>query len=599
MAKKNNKNNKPKNKPKKKTGFNKRRKGPKCPVCNGIFTSQKYLTIHQKSNCGCNNNNNIIKKNENILKKFIKFIIKIVFLINEQIEIKNFIGDKYDQRRAQYIYNNNDNNDNNNNNLIQINDYEWIIPKVPKPPIANLITKKIEEKAIEVRQKGENVSEIDEESNSEKLEKEYIKDNNEIYKEYNEWGKKIEEKLNKINKKNENEIKNEIKDEIKEIKSKINTIKNKIENIENIEKKTKTEETILYRYNLIYSALLKEKAKIGDKLIENKINEEKEEELYNYLNKLEEKKDKDKKNFKYKLTKIKYNDMIKIKNLNKELLINNLIHAYGPEIKNEDIQLEILGDLEFTKISIIQLFKEVVPNSLKKYNKIKNYIIKRLDKLNKKDYPEDEKIKDNNYLWEEILKKRSKHNFYGDNFNKIKQMIKNFFNNEINEYQCEYCENFILNKKKHCLKCPQFIKKYKEEGDKIIIKFIRENYKIINPLNEQKIFEKIKEKDIHWVCHNLPIIIKPIKKIEKKEEKINNFKIKIIEIKKEINETAERMRELENEETEEAEEELKELDKKYKELLLEKKRIGEELKKSKELGTEKIKKIIEEIFNQN
>ena len=96
--------------------FNARKTGPKCVICGKVFTAQKYLDQHLKaSHPGANNNNIIINnknnnkfnKNKNLLKKFITFIIKIVLLINDNIEIKNYIGDDFQQRKAQYNINNN------------------------------------------------------------------------------------------------------------------------------------------------------------------------------------------------------------------------------------------------------------------------------------------------------------------------------------------------------------------------------------------------------------------------------------------------------------------------------------------------------------
>ena len=79
------------------------RKNLKCsiPGCGQTFKAPRYLHQHMKVHNNNNNNNNYYY-NKNYLKKFIKFIIKMILMINEKIEILNYIGDEKDQRRAMY-----------------------------------------------------------------------------------------------------------------------------------------------------------------------------------------------------------------------------------------------------------------------------------------------------------------------------------------------------------------------------------------------------------------------------------------------------------------------------------------------------------------
>ena len=79
------------------------RKNLKCPIpgCGQTFRAPRYLHQHMKVHNNNNNNNNNYY-NKNYLKKFIKFIIKVILMINEKIEILNYIGDEKDQRRAMY-----------------------------------------------------------------------------------------------------------------------------------------------------------------------------------------------------------------------------------------------------------------------------------------------------------------------------------------------------------------------------------------------------------------------------------------------------------------------------------------------------------------
>ena len=91
-----------------KRGFNKR-SNLHCPKCTKTFSGQKYLNQHIKlvhnNNNIMNNNNNMnnnkkIYKNKNLFKKFIDFIMKLIIIINNEIEIKNYIGDRLERKKA-------------------------------------------------------------------------------------------------------------------------------------------------------------------------------------------------------------------------------------------------------------------------------------------------------------------------------------------------------------------------------------------------------------------------------------------------------------------------------------------------------------------
>jgi len=90
-----------------KRGFNKR-SNLHCPKCTKTFSGQKYLNQHIKlvhnNNNIMNNNNNMnnnkkIYKNKNLFKKFIDFIMKLIIIINNEIEIKNYIGDRLERKK--------------------------------------------------------------------------------------------------------------------------------------------------------------------------------------------------------------------------------------------------------------------------------------------------------------------------------------------------------------------------------------------------------------------------------------------------------------------------------------------------------------------
>jgi len=82
-----------------------RRRNIKCAKCGKTFSNNRYLLQHQEAkhnNIIMNNNNNNNKKykNKNLFKKFINFIMKLITLINNEIEIKNYIGDKFERQKA-------------------------------------------------------------------------------------------------------------------------------------------------------------------------------------------------------------------------------------------------------------------------------------------------------------------------------------------------------------------------------------------------------------------------------------------------------------------------------------------------------------------
>lgn len=92
-----------------KKSFNKR-SNLHCPKCRQVFTGERYLKQHlnKKHNEDANNNNNKLKKikktykNKNLFKRFITFIMKIIMAINNEIEIRNYIGDRLERQKAIY-----------------------------------------------------------------------------------------------------------------------------------------------------------------------------------------------------------------------------------------------------------------------------------------------------------------------------------------------------------------------------------------------------------------------------------------------------------------------------------------------------------------
>ena len=394
--------------------FGSRKTGPKCAICDKVFTAQKYLDQHLKaSHPGANNNkiiinnknNNKFNKNKNLLKKFINFIIKIVLLINDNIEIKNYIGDDFQQRKAQY-------------NII--NNIEVPIHNSDLRDLANQTLK--EEDAYD---RYERVMEG--KQNEEKIKKNY------------------EESLKKIE-----VYRKQIGDEENDEEEELNNIR-----------------------------------KFGEEIRETKKN---------------------------------HDDIKYVKNISKDNFKEAMKkrEEFDEHMVNWDPYLEEVGEFFYTKISVLQLFKEVIPNKLAIYTWVKNYITKKLHKMKKTDYPDDFSLaKWSPKTYDAIVLARGKNPTYSDDFLHIKQIIINYFNTECGDYQCDDCHKFVINKKRHCMYCPEFRKKLEEEGEKKLKLYIIKNYKKIKFTEVDKILEELNGKNATYICQNLPRIIKYWHKIQK------------------------------------------------------------------------------------
>ena len=369
------------------------------------------------------------------------------------------------------------------------------------------------------------------------------------------------------------EIKNYIGDDFQQRKAQYN-INNNIEvPLNNSDLRDKVAATlddadIFERYDSYMEGIPKKKIEI------QKSKEEEEDEVINNLKKLNKKRGKEEEeadeeeidNLKQfteeiKKTKIIYNDMKYLKNVDKDKYKDALaeMENFDKYMAKWEPYLEVMGEFIYTKISVTQIFKEVIPNHLNSYKWVKEQIKKKMEKRKQKDYPTDFCVsKWNPELYNELLKARSKNPQYDKEFSRIKQMVVKFYEGEYQDFQCDVCHKFVANKKRHCLHCPEFKQKLEEEGEKKLKKFIENNYKKINLLDVDKILEEFKGKKTDYICENLPRIIKNWKKIQKnKIEKaersrankvfkrksagtLKDWKKMIAQIKKEIDEEDEK-----------------------------------------------------------
>lgn len=265
--------------------------------------------------------------------------------------------------------------------------------------------------------------------------------------------------------------------------------------------------------------------KKNDEEIENDIKEEKishkeepnqifPDDVLNFLEKLKNKENKNEIKEQY----INYNDMKLIKNLSKKVFIEAMKKRYGDDIETNEPFIENIGEFIYLKISVWELFKQVIPSHLKISQWVKQYINIKLKRMKKNDYPCDEIIKEMPEVWNYINKIRLNIPFYGEEFGKIKQIIINFFNNNINEYQCDDCKKFVINKKRHSMICPEFKKKLDEEKEKKLKKYIIENYKKIKISTIDHILKRFEGYNSEKICENLPRVIKFFNKIIDEEK---------------------------------------------------------------------------------
>ena len=173
----------------------------------------------------------------------------------------------------------------------------------------------------------------------------------------------------------------------------------------------------------------------------------------------------------------------------------------GPE---EEPMVAYEADFLYPKISARQLFKQTVPDK-----KIKHFII---NYINKKyiDYPTDKQIEEEMPLaYSHYTKTLSGNGFYKKKFDELQNKILEYFKNGGETYKCEDCGKYVINKKRHCMHCKEFLKKIDEEGGKLKLKkYIEDNYKKIKIEEVDLILKHFEKKNSEFISKNLPHYIK-------------------------------------------------------------------------------------------
>ena len=207
----------------------------------------------------------------------------------------------------------------------------------------------------------------------------------------------------------------------------------------------------------------------------------------------------------------KIKDIAEEENKNKKeeekIDINNI--KIGPK---EEPMVAYEADFLYPKISARQLFKQTVPDK-----KIKQFII---NYINKKyvDYPTDKEIEEEMKLaYSHYTKTLSGNGLYKKKFDDLQSKILEYFKNGGESFKCGDCGKYILNKKRHCMHCKEFLKKIDEEGGQLKLKkYIEENYKKIKIEEVELILTHFESADSKFISKMLPHYIKFSRRIRKK-----------------------------------------------------------------------------------
>ena len=255
---------------------------------------------------------------------------------------------------------------------------------------------------------------------------------------------------------------------------------------------------------------------------EKKEKEEKEYKEYmgiiNYISQFE---GKNKKNTELAGIKIKRNIIREIKEKRKEEIIKLVENKIEEKTENEkgakiDIDNRIeLGpkeeplidyeaDFLYPKISARQLFEQTIPDK-----KIKKWVINYINKIYI-DYPTDNEIKEEFPMaYDHYTRVLSGNGFYKKKFDELQGKILEYIQNGGESFKCSDCNKYVLNLRRHCMHCKEFLKKIDEEKGQIKLKeYLEKNYKKIKIGEIDAILKHFEGKKSDFISENLPHYIK-------------------------------------------------------------------------------------------
>ena len=139
--------------------------------------------------------------------------------------------------------------------------------------------------------------------------------------------------------------------------------------------------------------------------------------------------------------------------------------------------------------------REIIFNFLKKKNINNKKLYDRLNmKLKQYDYPTNNELSENRYLFNQIKKLRKESSKYNDFYFKFSELLEDIIDNN-EKYQCVYCKKLIIHKIKHYKICDLCEKSFNNNKNSFIYNFLKINY---NPLK----FKEKEEDDIVFYFKN-------------------------------------------------------------------------------------------------
>ena len=249
-------------------------------------------------------------------------------------------------------------------------------------------------------------------------------------------------------------------------------------------------------------------SKKNKKELENNEIKEENNDIYKFLEELEKEEEKPKE----EETKenIKRNIITNISKKIGDALIIKEIKKYDiPEITYGPI-FDVNIGASYGKISIRRLIKQSeIPEKQKKW--ALSYISK--NRLYKNDYQTNEELKERttDEIYNEIIKLQRNSIPTVNKFEELLEYINKYIHGEIKEFTCDACGKFVqpVYKKKHMFKyCKKIYDYFQDNKEKVLKKFLEENYKKLNGDQINVIIEDYKNKDLNYLIKTLRKYIK-------------------------------------------------------------------------------------------
>ena len=138
---------------------------------------------------------------------------------------------------------------------------------------------------------------------------------------------------------------------------------------------------------------------------------------------------------------------------------------------NEQVIIEATNEFS-PSISGRQIIFDFLKNKNIHNKKLYNKLNIRLEQY---DYPTNEELSENKYLFNQIKKLRKESSKYNDYYFKFSKLLEDIINNN-EKYQCVYCKKLIIHKIKHYKICDLCEKSFNNNKNTFIYNFLKINY---------------------------------------------------------------------------------------------------------------------------